>query len=142
MVAFIDEHREAHGVESICEQLPIAPSVYYEQKARAADPSKLPQRARRDGELKPEIERVWKENFGVYGAEKVWHQMLREGTSVARCTIERLMREMGLQGAIRGRAYKRTTVPDESLERPADLVKRDFSASAPNRLWVADLSVP
>ena len=140
MVAFIDEHRETYGVEPICEQLPIAPSVYYEQKARAADRSKLPERARRDGELKPEIERVWKENFGVYGAEKVWRQMLREGWSVARCTVERLMREMGLQGATRGRAYKRTTVSDESLERPVDLVKRDFSASAPNRLWVADLT--
>ncbi len=136
---FIDAHREGPGVEPICRQLPIAPSVYYEQKAREADPSRLPKRAVRDEALREEIERVWKENFGVYGARKVWRQLLREEVSVARCTVERLMREMGLQGVVRGRKVK-TTVPDELAERPTDLVRRDFTADRPNRLWVADLT--
>ncbi len=139
MVKFIDAHREGPGVEPICRQLPIAPSVYYEQKAREADPSRLPKRAVRDEALREEIERVWKENFGVYGARKVWRQLLREDVSVARCTVERLMREMGLQGVVRGRKVK-TTVPDELAERPTDLVRRDFTADRPNRLWVADLT--
>ncbi len=139
MVKFIDAHREGPGVEPICRQLPIAPSVYYEQKAREADPSRLPKRAVRDEALREEIERVWKENFGVYGARKVWRQLLREEVSVARCTVERLMREMGLQGVVRGRKVK-TTVPDELAERPTDLVRRDFTADRPNRLWVADLT--
>ncbi len=139
IVSFIGEHREAHGVEPICKQLPIAPSTYYEQKAREADPSRLPKRAIRDGELREEIERVWKEHFGVYGARKVWHQLVREEVSVARCTVERLMREMGLRGAIRGRTYK-TTVADDAADRPADLVQRDFTADRPNQLWVADLT--
>jgi transposase InsO family protein len=139
MVKFIDAHREGPGVEPICRQLPIAPSVYYEQKAREADPSRLPKRAVRDEGLREEIERVWKENFGVYGARKVWRQLLREEVSVARCTVERLMREMGLQGVVRGRKVK-TTVPDELAERPMDLVQRDFTADRPNRLWVADLT--
>ncbi len=139
MVKFIDEHRDGPGVEPICRQLPIAPSVYYEQKAREADPSKLPKRSVRDIALREKIERVWKENFGVYGARKVWRQLLREEVSVARCTVERLMREMGLQGVVRGRKVK-TTVPDELAERPMDLVQRDFTADRPNRLWVADLT--
>ena len=95
MVSFIDDHREACGVEPICEVLPIAPSTYYEQKAREADPSRLSRRAVRDAALREQIERVWKENFGVYGARKVWRQLMREGVCVARCTVERLMREMG-----------------------------------------------
>ncbi len=140
MVAFIDEHREEHGVEPICQQLPIAPSIYYEQKARETDPSRLPERAVRDAELREQIERVWKENFGVYGVRKVWRQLIREGVDVARCTVERLMRQMGLQGAIRGRRYKKTTIVDEEAERPADLVQRNFTADRPNRLWVADLT--
>jgi transposase InsO family protein len=139
MVSFIDEQREAHGVEPICRQLPIAPSVYYEQKAREADPSKLPERSIRDGKLREEIERVWKENFGVYGARKVWRQLIREEVEVARCTVERLMREMGLQGVVRGRKVK-TTVSDDLAERPLDLVQRDFTADRPNQLWVADLT--
>jgi transposase InsO family protein len=140
MVPFIDEHREEHGVEPICQQLPIAPSTYYEQKAREADPSRLPNRAVRDAALREEIERVWKEHFGVYGARKVWRQLKREKIDVARCTVERLMREMGLEGAIRGRKYKKTTIVDEEAERPVDLVQRNFTADRPNRLWVADLS--
>ena len=139
MVAFIDEHRERHGVEPICTKLPIAPSTYYEQKAREADPSRLPARVVRDAELREEIERVWKEHFGVYGARKVWRQLIREEVMVARCTVERLMREMGLQGAVRGRTFK-TTIADVAAFRPADLVQRDFSADRPNQLWVADLT--
>jgi transposase InsO family protein len=140
MVSFIDAHREEHGVEPICQELPIAPATYYEQKAREADPSRLPARVVRDTELREEIERVWKENFGVYGVRKVWRQLKREGIDVARCTVERLMRQMGLRGAIRGRKYKRTTIGDEAAPRPADLVQRDFRADRPNRLWVADLT--
>jgi transposase InsO family protein len=139
MVKFVDEQREAHGVEPICRQLPIAPSTYYEHKAREADPSRLPKRAIRDAELREEIERVWKENFGVYGAHKVWLQLIREDIGVARCTVERLMREMGLEGVRRGRTSK-TTVAGDAADRPADLVQRDFSADRPNQLWVADLT--
>jgi putative transposase len=140
MVSFIDEHRDEHGVEPICEQLPIAPSTYHEQKARAVDPSRRPLRAVRDASLREEVERVWKENFGVYGARKVWRQLLREGVEVARCTVARLMRQMGLEGARRGRRFKKTTVVDEASFRPADLVKRNFTADGPNQLWVADLT--
>ena len=139
MVSFIDAHRDEYGVEPICAQLPIAPSTYHEQKAREKDPSRLPERAVRDAELREEIERVWKENFGVYGARKVWRQLIREKAKVARCTVERLMREMGLQGVVRGRKRK-TTLADETAPRPADLVQRDFTAERPNQLWVADLT--
>jgi putative transposase len=140
MVKFIDEQREEHGVEPICRRLPIAPSTYHEHKAREADPSRLSKRAKRDASLREAIERVWKEHFGVYGARKVWRQLLREEISVARCTVERLMRQMGLQGAVRGRAFKRTTVADEAAARPMDLVQRNFTADRPNQLWVADLT--
>jgi len=139
MVSFIDENREAYGVEPICAVIPIAPSTYYEQKARKADPDRLPERAKRDAHLREEIQRVWKGNFQVYGARKVWRQLNREGIRVARCTVERLMGEMGLEGAVRGRKV-RTTVPDVSAARPADLVNRDFKANRPNELWVADLT--
>src|SRR5258705_1001198 len=111
MVSFINAHREEHGVEPICRQLQIAPSTYYEHQVRQIDPSRRSKRAVRDVELRVEIERVWKENFGVYGARKVWRQLLREGMSVARCTVERLMRQMGLQGVVRGRKT-RTTMPE------------------------------
>jgi putative transposase len=100
MVSFVDEHRGEHGVEPICAQLPIAPSTYYESKAREADPSRLPPRARRDIELAGEIQRVYDENFLVYGARKVWRQLNREQITVARCTVERLMRSLGLQGVV------------------------------------------
>jgi transposase InsO family protein len=139
MASFIDESRKAYGVEPICEVLPIAPSTYYEQKARQADPGRLPQRTKRDAILRDEIRRVWEGNFQVYGARKVWRQLNREGIQVARCTVERLMREMGLEGAVRGRKV-RTTVPDVSAARPGDLVNRDFKANRPNELWVADLT--
>ena len=140
MVDFVEEHRGDHGVEPICKVLPIAPSTYYEQKARRADPDRLPPRLRRDRALCEEIQRVWDENFQVYGAYKVWRQLNREGHRVARCTVERLMRQLGLRGAKRGSGYKVTTVADGAIPRPADLVDRDFSATQPNQLWVADLT--
>lgn len=139
MTAFIDTHRGAYGVEPICSMLPIAPSTYYEQKARQTDPSRLPERIKQDNILEKQIRRVWKENHQVYGARKVWLQLQREGLPVARCTVERLMRRMGIQGVVRGRRQK-TTIPDEAAARPADLVKRDFTAERPNQLWVADLT--
>ncbi len=139
MVSFIDDQREVYGVEPICKVLPIAPSTYYEQKLRQADPGRSPPRAQRDAVLCPEIRRVWDANFQVYGVRKVWRQLNREGFEVARCTVERLMREMGLQGAVRGRKFK-TTVADDGAARPADLVDRDFTADRPNQLWVADLT--
>jgi transposase InsO family protein len=140
MVTFIDEHRDQYGVEPICSVLPIAPSVYFEQKARQADPDCLPRRLARDAELREEIERVWKHNRSLYGARKVWKQLKREGFTMARCTVERLMAQMGLRGTVRGRAFKRTTRVDETAERPSDLVQRSFTADRPNRLWVADLT--
>jgi len=127
MVAFIDAHRDEYGVEPICAELPIAPSTYYESKAREADPSRLPARARRDIELRGEIHRVWHENFCVYGVRKTWKQLKRERVRAAKCTVERLMRQMSLSGAIRGRSFK-TTRADDSAQRPADLVERQFVA--------------
>jgi transposase InsO family protein len=140
MTAFIEERRAEYGVEPICRVLPIAPATYYEHRARRLDPCRRPERAKRDDELRIEIERVWKDNFSVYGAEKTWRQLRREEFAVARCTVERLMRSLGLRGAVRGRAFKVTTIADESTLRPPDLVDRDFRASRPNQLWVADLT--
>ena len=140
MIRFIDEHKDHRsgtlrwGIEPICSMLPIAPSTYY--AARTRPPSA---RAVRDAELKPQILRVWEQNLAVYGADKVWYQLNEEQVAVARCTVERLMREMGLQGCRRGRLWVRTTEGDDRLDRPADLVERQFRAPAPNRLWVADL---
>ena len=139
MASFIDAHRVTHGVEPICAALPVAPSTYYAHKARQADPGRLPPRVRRDAALREHIRRVWEANFKVYGARKVWRQLHREGVMAARCTVERLMRAMGIQGAIRGKRFK-TTLADDLAARPADLVKRDFTASRPNELWVADLT--
>lgn len=139
MVAFIDAHRGEYGVESICKQLPIAPSTYYEQKSRQADPSRLPPRVQRDAQLTGSIRRVWDENFRVYGARKVWRQLRREGIPAARCTVERLMRREGLCGVVRGRR-KRTTIPADIAERPLDRVQRQFVASRPNELWIADFT--
>jgi putative transposase len=139
MVAFIDAHRDEFGVEPICAEVPIAPSTYYESKAREADPARLPPRLRRDIELRGEIGRVWRDNFCVYGARKAWKQLNRERIRVAKCTVERLMRQMSLRGAVRGRTFK-TTIPDEKAMRPADLVERQFVASRPNQLWVADFT--
>jgi len=139
MVAFIDAHRAEYGVESICKQLPIAPSTYYEQKSRQADPSRLPPRVRRDAELSGSIRRVWDENFRAYGARKVWRQLRREGIPTAPCTVERLMRREGLCGVVRGRK-KRTTIPADAAQCPLDRVQRQFVASRPNELWIADFT--
>jgi len=139
MIAFIDGHRADYGVEPICAVVPIAPSTYYEHKAREMAPERAPPRVRRDAELRGEIRRVWKENFEVYGVRKVWRQLNREGLAVARCTVARLMRELGLRGVVRGRRVKTTVAVDE-LPRPADRVNRDFTVSRPNALWVSDLT--
>ncbi len=139
MIAFIDDHRAVHGVEPICRVLPIAPSTYHAHVALRHDPSRASDRARRDAGLVPEIRRVWEENFQVYGVRKVWHQLRREGFDIARCTVARLMKELGLRGVVRGRA-RRTTIPDPKLPCPLDLVNRQFRAPAPNRLWVSDFT--
>lgn len=139
MIAFIDDHRRAYGVEPICRELPIAPSTYHAHAARRADPSKAPPRLRRDAALRVEIRRVWEENFRVYGVRKVWRQLGREGIDVARCTVARLMRQMGLQGIVRGKSV-RTTISDKAAPCPLDRVNRDFKAPAPNRLWVSDFT--
>jgi putative transposase len=132
---FVDSHRDRFGVEPICRVVQLAPSTYWSAKRRP-----LSARSIRDEELKPEIMRVFEENFGVYGASKIWAQLNREGITVARCTVERLMRDLGIQGAVRGKTRRTTISGDDPAARPADLVDRQFVASAPNRLWVADLT--
>lgn len=134
MIRYIDAHRDRFGVEPICTTLQVAPSTYYAAKSRPPCARRL-----RDEELKREIVRVWQANFSVYGADKVWTQLNREGVRVARCTVERLMRQLGLRGVGRGTKH-RTTIPDDLAARPADLVERNFHVDAPNRLWVADLT--
>lgn len=138
-MAFIDAHRETHGVEPICAMLPIAPSTYYAVKAAERDPTRRSARAQRDDVLREEIARVWQEQRSCYGVKKVWKQLVREQIPVARCTVARLMRDLGLCGVVRG-ARCRTTVPDPTRPRPADLVQRDFTADRPNRFWVADFT--
>ena len=139
MTAFIDEHRDVYGVEPICKVLPIAPSTYYTQAARRVDPELRPNRAWRDDALCQEIRRVWDENKQVYGVRKVWKQLRREGYGTARCTVERLMRRLGLRGVIRGRTVK-TTVSDKATPCPLDKVNRQFRAARPNALWVSDFT--
>jgi putative transposase len=139
MIAFIDDHREVYGVEPICKVLPIAPSTYHAHIAQRIDASKRSARAQRDAELKIEVQRVFAENFGVYGARKVWRQLRREGFAVARCTVERLMASLGLQGAIRGKPV-RTTISDKAVPCPLDRVNRQFHALRPNALWVSDFT--
>jgi putative transposase len=139
MVAFVDAHRQEYGVEPICTQLPMAPSSYYEHKARQADPTRAPARVRRDRQLEAQIQRVWEENFQVYGVRKTWRQLNREDIEVARCTVERLMARLGLRGVVRGRQFK-TTCADAALARPQDRVKRSFVAQRPDALWVSDLT--
>lgn len=135
MIAYIDAHRERFGVEPICRTLQFAPSTYWSHKRRP-----VCARTMRDARLKGEITRVFNDNFGVYGAPKIWAQLNREGIAVARCTVERLMRQLGIQGAVRGKTKRTTIAADDTTARPADLVDRDFTAPAPNRLWVADLT--
>jgi len=135
VTTFVQDHRAIYRVEPVCEALRVAPSTVY------AALSRPPSRRRiRDERLKVEIARVHAENFGVYGARKLWHQLNREGIEVARCTVERLMRELCLQGVRRGKR-RRTTIPDATVPRPADLVERNFSAGRPNELWVADITL-
>jgi len=138
MIAFIEENRDI-GVEPICKHLPIAPSTFYHHMAKRANPDLLSDRAKRDKTLRPEIERVWEQNYKVYGVRKVWHQMRREGFDVARCTVARLMNDMGLEGVIRGKKA-RTTIPDKALPCPLDKVNRQFKAPAPDILWVSDFT--
>lgn len=139
MKDFIDTHRADHGVEPICKALPIAPSTYYDHAARSADPGLSSPRSRRDDELLSNIERVWNENFQVYGVRKVWRQLRREGISVARCTVDRLMKRRGLYGVVRGQGV-RTTIQDTNAPCPPDHVKRQFQADRPNVLWVSDFT--
>ena len=139
MVAFIDAHRKAYGVEPICRVLPIAPSTYYEWKGRHADPTRRSARAQRDDTLKPEITRVWQATRRRYGGKKVWKELRREGRAVARCTVLRLYKGLGLWGIMRGRHVK-TTIPEILADRPQDLVQRNFTATRPNQLWVSDLT--
>lgn len=139
MIAFIDDHRAEHGVEPICRMLPIAPSTCYDHLAKRAEPSRRSDRARRDDALRPEIRRVFEENFRVYGVRKIWRQLRREGFDVARCTVARLMKDLGLKGAIRGKPV-RTTIPDKSAPCPLDRVNRQFRVPAPNMLWVSDFT--
>jgi transposase InsO family protein len=139
MIAFVDDHRDVYGVEPICKVLPIAPSTYHERQAQRRDPSRLSARARRDLDLKPQIARVFAENFAVYGVRKVWRQLRREEISLARCTVERLMRQMGLRGVIRGKPV-RTTISDKAAPCPRDHVNRQFHAPAPDRLWLSDFT--
>jgi putative transposase len=136
MIGFIDEHRKEHGVEPICRVLPIAPSTYHDH---AANPSRMSKRAKQDEELKIEVKRVFDSDFGVYGVRKLWWQLLREGFRVARCTVARLMSQMGLKGAVRGKPV-RTTISDKAAVCPLDHVHRQFHAPAPNRLWLSDFT--
>jgi transposase InsO family protein len=139
MIAFIDDHRQAYGVEPICKVLPIAPSTYHAHAVRRADPVRLSARAKRDATLKSEVRRVFEENFRVYGVRKVWRQLQREGHVVARCTVARLMQDMGLQGVIRGKPV-RTTLSDKAAPCALDHVNRQFKAPCPNVLWVSDFT--
>jgi putative transposase len=140
MVAFIDQHKDEYGVEPMCSVLPIAPSTYHEHARRRREPDRMPARYQRDGELQSEIRRVYEDNQLVYGAKKVWRQLRREDVRVARCTVARLMAKMGLRVAVRGRAFKATTVANDAQLRPLDRVGRRFEAERPNQLWVADIT--
>ena len=140
MVQFIEAHKEVYGVESMCRVLPIAPSTYYEHASRRREPERRPAREKRDEALQVEIGRVYNDNHLVYGAMKVWRQLHREYIPVARCTVERLMTKMGLRGAVRGRAFKVTTITDDRQMLPPDRVDRRFVAERPNQLWVADIT--
>ena len=139
MVRFLDAHRVAYGVEPICAVLPIAPSTYYEAKVRERDPSRVPARTQRDAALRPAIPRVFDATRRRYGGKKVWKALRRDGRVVARCTVQRVYRAMGLHGVVRGRRVT-TTVPEPLAHRPQDLVQRNFTATRPNQLWVSDLT--
>jgi putative transposase len=140
MIAFIDNHRQTYGVEPICRVLPIAPSTYHDHGAKRHDPSRESAQAKRDKLLKIETQRVFEQNFSVYGVRKVWRQLKREGFAVARCTVERLMRALGLQGVVRGRKIRTTIRQKEQTPCPLDRVQRQFQAVRPNALWVSDFT--
>jgi putative transposase len=140
MVASIDDHRADFGVEPICRVLPIAPSTYFRHKAEQEDPTQRSRRAQRDDVLRAIIRRIWTEHRQVYGVRKIWRQMGRENLHAARCRVRRLMRDMGLSGAVRGRAWITTTQAAPDVDRPADLVERHFTATRPNQLWVSDFT--
>ena len=139
MVDFIDTHREAYGVEPICKVLPIAPSTYHRSKELEAHPERRSNRAKQDEKLADDIWRVWDNNHGVYGARKVWKQLNREMIPAARCTVERLMKRLGIEGVRRGKRCI-TTLPSDLADKPLDLVNREFTADRPNQLWVADIT--
>lgn len=139
MNAFVDQYRDTHGVEPICKVLQIAPSAYRRHAARQRDPELRSGRAKRDEALLAQVKRVWQSNLQVYGAQKVWRQLRREGHSVARCTVERLMSRSGLRGVVRGKVV-RTTVSDAKAVCPLDRVNRHFKAQRPNQLWVSDFT--
>ena len=139
MYTMVDAHRAAHGVEPICQVLQIAPSGYRRHAARVRDPDRRAARTRRDEALLADIQRVHRANLQVYGADKVWKQLQREGIAVARCTVERLMRQAGLRGVVRGKTV-RTTVSDNRTPCPQDKVDRQFHAQRPNQLWVSDFT--
>jgi transposase InsO family protein len=139
MIAFVDDHREVYGVEPICRVLPIAPSTYHAPVAGRADPARRSPRAQPDTAVMEQIRRVHETNFGVYGVRKIWRQLGRDGVAVARCTVERLMRRMGLKGAVRGKEV-RTTIADKAMPCPMDKVNRQFRAPQPNMLWVSDFT--
>lgn len=138
-MSFVDEHRARFGVEPICKVLQVAPSMYWREDKRRREPAQCPPRRQRDARLMPEIDRVWNANMGVYGADKVWRQLNRERIKVARCTVERLMRRLGLSGVVRGKVV-RTTIPDAKAPCPLDRVNREFRADRPNQLWVSDFT--
>ena len=139
MVTFIDEHRHEYGVEPICRHLPIAPSTYYDHVRKRENPELRAERVKGDEELMPKIQAVWEQSEELYGIRKVWRQLLRQNEEVARCTVERLMKQLGLSGVVRGQS-PRTTIPAPEADRPADLVHREFKSEAPNQLWVADIT--
>jgi putative transposase len=139
MVTYIDENKEKHGVGSICRVLPIARSTYYDHKSKQHEPARLSARAKREDILKVDIQRIWEENFRVYGVRKVWRPLNREDISVARWTVERLTKKQGLRGVVCGRRI-RTILSDHLAERPLDLVDRDFKVTRPNALWVVELT--
>ncbi len=140
MYGLVDEHRDVHGVEPICTVLQIAPSAYRRHAARHRDQALLSPRARRDVALMPVVEQVWNANLQVYGADKVWKQMNREGIEVARCTVERLMRRLGLRGVRRGKVVRTTISDNNKAPCPLDKVNRQFRAERPNQLWVSDFT--
>ena len=139
MTAFIEESRESFGVEPICKALQFAPSTYYDRRAIARDPDRASARAKSDAAMSLKIDEAWEDNRKLYGARKIWHVLRRDGEDVARCTVERLMRSLGIRGVVRGKKVI-TTLPDASQPCPDDKVNRLFTADRPNKLWVSDFT--